>query len=1056
MNISNILTGLSGAQGLIDGFTNNSSIKDTGLYKNRLSYLQSYLPTSNNNLDLLSEWNTFTPMSTLNYNQVGKSLADNVIGIGKSALHGASLGSIIPGVGTAIGAGVGTLIGGIGSLFGVSKAKSHLNDINSKITNANRRVYDLMANRSKIIEDNMDNSMAKNFYGLGGNIASPPFIAPIDNLRRELRPLYTERVLYTPKGKAGFIPKEKTLITGNTYSPHIAIDTVISPTRVLYTKSGYRGKSPIHVIKGGYVEDGDLYKGNLTVDTLDHILNTAALDDLKKTAKDFRKKYPNATDGEVFDTAYRETKKYFPQIDMMLKQEEMAKYSDNLVKGDDLFQDRFYTNKDLEELDRNLRYTANKNIKDKTTLDLLDLATVPVTPKKVALDILDNLGFVGLNELLDKEAKQDRYRTRYKAKELLNKAVSKEDREVLGDIYNRLTNKKEVNIWGFPKFKAETPIRGKIEDNMTTLLDELNPLNKLAFGGYTDTTFPEKLKEFNAGGTHANNPYGGIQIGIGANGKPNTVEEGETEYNGYIFSNRLTPYKGSLSMLGLPNINKSYADISKKLAKEAKERPNDPISKRGLEHSMSLLRDSQEYTKEQLEIDSINKDILELTRKGIPKEETEAMVINNRTNQFQNGGDTLKSLYGKTKPELEEEEGESPLGDVIQGLVLGSLLGASGVKALKKFGDVYPKKYHSMWKTAGENIKNKSKKAAQYINKNKGKAGFGTLLLGGASLVGTGIHKAIVDHNNETINDKQDAAIEDTRQRGLRILQTIKNRQRDQRSYIDSLKMSPDSIANREALDWLNNTGLFENVYASGGSLLRYLPVAATGLMSLTDTLGLTNKPDYSDAAMVSSLTNSYTPYTYSPISQRASYTPIDTDYLGNRMLNQVNSTSRNILNTYGNNPSAALSGLLSLSNTSLGQLGELNRQAREYNQAKRDETMRFNTGIDQSNMQMSMQAQQANNALQSMKADILLKGIALRDKEAQAASLARSTNLSNFINSLAGLGQEEYNRNAIRGMYRGYSIDNKGRVGYANTPKLLSDVLGNPILLSLLRNKTK
>lgn len=42
---------------------------------------------------------------------------------------------------------------------------------------------------------------------------------------------------------------------------------------------------------------------------------------------------------------------------------------------------------------------------------------------------------------------------------------------------------------------------------------------------------------FENGGSHEQNPIGGIPQGIGANGKPNLVEEGETKWNDYIFSN---------------------------------------------------------------------------------------------------------------------------------------------------------------------------------------------------------------------------------------------------------------------------------------------------------------------------------------------------------------------------------------------------------------------------------------------------------------------------------------------------------------------------------------
>lgn len=49
---------------------------------------------------------------------------------------------------------------------------------------------------------------------------------------------------------------------------------------------------------------------------------------------------------------------------------------------------------------------------------------------------------------------------------------------------------------------------------------------------------------FGEGGTHEQNPNGGIPQGMGANGRMNTVEQGEVSYTfedgKYIFSNRLS------------------------------------------------------------------------------------------------------------------------------------------------------------------------------------------------------------------------------------------------------------------------------------------------------------------------------------------------------------------------------------------------------------------------------------------------------------------------------------------------------------------------------------
>lgn len=101
--------------------------------------------------------------------------------------------------------------------------------------------------------------------------------------------------------------------------------------------------------------------------------------------------------------------------------------------------------------------------------------------------------------------------------------------------------------------------------------------------GYSDSVEkfnPEmNLTEFNNGGTHEENPFGGIPQGLGPDGKPNVVEAGETKFQDYIFSDRLK--MDSPEDYGFSNKlkGKTFAEASKKLFAEFKERPNDPISK---------------------------------------------------------------------------------------------------------------------------------------------------------------------------------------------------------------------------------------------------------------------------------------------------------------------------------------------------------------------------------------------------------------------------------------------------------------------------------------------
>ena len=121
--------------------------------------------------------------------------------------------------------------------------------------------------------------------------------------------------------------------------------------------------------------------------------------------------------------------------------------------------------------------------------------------------------------------------------------------------------------------------------------------NKKAFGGELihGGIFSNGVQEINTGGTHEQNPYGGVQIGVDEQNIPNLVEEGEVVWNDYVFSNRLIVPKSVRQKYKLGNNkNLAFAEAAKKLQKESKERPNDPISKNGLNATLSDLANEQE------------------------------------------------------------------------------------------------------------------------------------------------------------------------------------------------------------------------------------------------------------------------------------------------------------------------------------------------------------------------------------------------------------------------------------------------------------------------------
>lgn len=125
-----------------------------------------------------------------------------------------------------------------------------------------------------------------------------------------------------------------------------------------------------------------------------------------------------------------------------------------------------------------------------------------------------------------------------------------------------------------------------------------NMLESQTHGG----DFSNGVTFINSGGTHEQNPFEGVPMGVAPDGKPNLVEEGEVLYNDYVFSNRLHPTDKELKEFNLPKKYKRHtiAFIVKDMSKESAERPNDPISKRGLEASLgklALLQEEQRMKK---------------------------------------------------------------------------------------------------------------------------------------------------------------------------------------------------------------------------------------------------------------------------------------------------------------------------------------------------------------------------------------------------------------------------------------------------------------------------
>lgn len=223
---------------------------------------------------------------------------------------------------------------------------------------------------------------------------------------------------------------------------------------------------------------------------------------------------------------------------------------------------------------------------------------------------------------------------------------------------------------------------------------------------------------------------------------------------------------------------------------------------------------------------------------------------------------------------------------------------------------------------------------------------------------------------------------------------------------------------------------------------LRYAPVvgAAIGLGQ-----NLFSKPDYTSADAIleaANQTGNYTPVGHTPIGNYLQYRPFDRNFYLNKLNAQAGATRRAIMNTTSPSRNAAL---LAADYNAQGRLGDLARQAEEYNLAQRQAVETFNRGTNMANAEMGLKAAMANQEAALRARSSRLSGVAqamaVRDAVDARRGASMSANLTNFFNSLGDIGREEYSRNMIMSnpaLY--YSIDNKGNVTYKNGYKDLSE----------------
>lgn len=150
-------------------------------------------------------------------------------------------------------------------------------------------------------------------------------------------------------------------------------------------------------------------------------------------------------------------------------------------------------------------------------------------------------------------------------------------------------------------------------------------------GGYFA---PKDYLRVNEGGSHEENPNGGVQIGVDPEGAPNLLEEGEPVYKDYVYSDNIEAEKEFLEQNHLPAkyAGKLYSKIADDLFSEAEERPLDPISRNGLEVLLGRLADAQEGQKQAKEQRDLEDELANLSPEEL--DQLEAMLAQGEQEQM--------------------------------------------------------------------------------------------------------------------------------------------------------------------------------------------------------------------------------------------------------------------------------------------------------------------------------------------------------------------------------------------------------------------------------------
>lgn len=582
------------------------------------------------------------------------------------------------------------------------------------------------------------------------------------------------------------------------------------------------------------------------------------------------------------------------------------------------------------------------------------------------------------------------------------------------------------------KFNATKKRTGKTTEELT---HSKNPLTRKraifaqnaakwhhAFGGELNTNggdFSTGLMFIDEGGTHESNPYEGVPMGVAPDGKPNLVEEGEAIYNDYVFSNRLTVPKAIRNKYKLRGTKDlTFADAVKQISKNATERPNDSISQETLHEIMSDLAQTQEGVREEAH-EGNRFDTGGFTYKPYK------YVAGYNGGWFDSDGNYTKDYLDKVNS-MNIADINNAFNEQYKFYSNDANKGTDRWKAIDAFYTANPQYKVSSTNLTDAALPSIRKLATdgnpgfmhQFFNDTTPIKRANRYFLRGTDAQGNPTATPMKTTPWEGLNEKGQSFAE--------AFPTYSFKGKQERPvegntiYTDYYYDEKKPLETPSPEEKPEDTQEIKNSYEGW----RFAPAIGLGMAALSDALGITNNPDYTEAAQIEAATRggSYMPVSWNPIGNKLTYRPFDRDYYINKLNAEAGATRRALANQSGGNSGRAMAGILAADYNAQDRLGDLFRKSEEYNLEQRQKVEDFNRATNQANSQGELQADMANQQAYASTRDYALRGIMaaaeMRQKARMAAEAAKSANLSGFLSALGDIGYENKGMNMIRQLY--------------------------------------